>query len=111
MAPNDGKPLFGIGKTETIVDAREVRWQSRVIRVEVVSGPAAGATADLPGPSATIGSARDCDLVIDDPTVSRRHVTLAVDERGVRVTDAQSLEDRDRQMRAAKVKQELAGAR
>jgi transcriptional regulator with GAF, ATPase, and Fis domain len=90
MAPNDGKPLFGVGKTETLVDAREPRLRSRVIRVEVVSGPAAGVTADLPGPSATIGSARDCDLVIDDPTVSRRHVTLAVDERGVRVTDAQS---------------------
>src|SRR5512140_3838371 len=89
MAP-DGKPLFGAGETVTIADAVGQRLRSRVIRVEIVAGPAAGSVVDLPGPSARIGSGRDCDLVIADPTVSRHHITLAVDERGVRLTDARS---------------------
>src|SRR5512143_1867382 len=90
MPPGDGKPLFGVGETVTIADAVGHRLRSRVIRVEIVEGTAAGTVADLPGPSVRIGSARDCDLVIADPTVSRHHLTLAVDERGVRVTDARS---------------------
>src|SRR5512140_1578839 len=89
MAP-DGKPLFGAGETVTIADAVGQRLRSRVSRVELVAGPAAGSVVDLPGPSARVGSARDCDLVIADPTVSRHHITLAVDERGIRVTDAGS---------------------
>ncbi|MDQ3339327.1 MAG: sigma 54-interacting transcriptional regulator [Myxococcota bacterium] len=90
MGAGDGKPLFGANETVTFIDAVGHRLRSRVIRVEVVEGPATGTTANLPGPSARIGSARDCDLVIADPTVSRHHVTLAVDEHGVRVTDARS---------------------
>ncbi len=89
MADGDGKRLFGVIQTETIAEPLH-RLRSRVIRVEIVGGPAAGMTADLPGPSARIGSGRDGDLVVADPTVSRHHITLAVDERGVRVTDAQS---------------------
>ena len=89
MGAGDGK-LFGNAETVTISEPLGQRMRSRVIRVEIVDGPAAGTTKDLAGPSARIGSARDCDLVVADPTVSRHHVTLAVDDRGVRVTDAQS---------------------
>src|SRR5687767_11626128 len=86
----DGKSLFGTNETVTFAEAVGHRLQARVLRVEVVDGPAAGTVADLPGPSVRIGSAKDCDLVIADPTVSRHHVTLAVDALGVRVTDARS---------------------
>jgi transcriptional regulator with PAS, ATPase and Fis domain len=34
-----------------------------------------------------IGSAPDCDVVLDHPTVSRRHCALGVTERGVRLRD------------------------
>jgi DNA-binding NtrC family response regulator len=39
------------------------------------------------GERLSIGSARDADLVIDDPTVSRYHVELAADPRGIAVRD------------------------
>jgi DNA-binding NtrC family response regulator len=90
MAAGDGKPLFGSVETVPMTESLAPRLRTRVIRVEIVEGPAAGTVADLPGPSATLGSARECDFVIADPTVSRHHVTLAFDDRGIRVTDAQS---------------------
>jgi transcriptional regulator with GAF, ATPase, and Fis domain len=87
---DDGRPLFGTAETATFAEAMVPRLRTRVIQVEVLNGPSAGTIAHLPGPSARIGSARDCDLVIADPTVSRHHVTLAVDEHGIRVIDAHS---------------------
>ena len=90
MAAGDGKAPFDATETAASDDLLDPPLRSRVIRVEVVEGPATGTTASLPGPSARIGSARDCDLVIADPTVSRHHITLAVDDHGVRVTDARS---------------------
>ncbi|HEY4177888.1 MAG TPA: sigma 54-interacting transcriptional regulator [Kofleriaceae bacterium] len=87
---DDGRPLFGTGETATYAEVSAPRMRTRAIEVEVVDGPAAGQTASLPGPSARVGSARDCDLVIGDATVSRHHITLAVEEQGVRVIDAHS---------------------
>jgi hypothetical protein len=34
-----------------------------------------------------LGRSNKCDLVINHPSVSRRHVLLSVDEAGMRVTD------------------------
>jgi len=34
-----------------------------------------------------IGSSPDCDLVIEDPSISRRHCQLSLDERGIRLRD------------------------
>jgi DNA-binding NtrC family response regulator len=67
-----------------------VKLRSRKIRVEVVKGPKAGAIAELPGLGARIGSAKDADLVIDDPTVSRHHLTLRIEGETIRVIDNQS---------------------
>ncbi len=64
--------------------------RARKIRVEVASGPSAGQVVALPGPEARIGSGAGCDLVVDDPTVSRLHATLIVDAAGIRVLDAGS---------------------
>lgn len=67
-----------------------VKLRSRKIRVEVVKGPKAGAIAELPGLGARVGSAKDADLVIDDPTVSRHHLTLRIEGETIRVIDNQS---------------------
>jgi DNA-binding NtrC family response regulator len=90
MATGDGKPLFGGIPTATMSEPLAPRLRSRVIRIEIVGGPGVGTSADLPGPAVRIGSAQDCDLVVADPTVSRHHITLAIDERGIHVTDAGS---------------------
>jgi transcriptional regulator with GAF, ATPase, and Fis domain len=64
--------------------------RARKIRVEIAAGPGAGQVVALPGPEARIGSGAGCDLVLEDPTVSRLHVTLVVDSAGIRVVDAGS---------------------
>ncbi|WP_437596170.1 sigma 54-interacting transcriptional regulator [Sorangium sp. So ce590] len=63
------------------------RLASRKIRVEVVDGPDRGLVADLPGPEARVGLGRECDLVLKDPTVSRRHLVVRVEGERIRVID------------------------
>jgi transcriptional regulator with GAF, ATPase, and Fis domain len=78
-------------RTETVVlEGGVLKLRSPVIRVEVIGGPAAGKVVDLPGPEARVGSGRDCELRIEDPTVSRHHISLRVEGPGVRVIDAGS---------------------
>ena len=67
-----------------------IKLRSRKIRVEVVKGPKAGIVVELPGLGARIGSAKDADLVIDDSTVSRHHLTLRIEGDAIRVIDNQS---------------------
>ena len=56
----------------------------------VVGGPVAGTRITLPAAGAlVIGRAKDCDLPIDDPEVSRRHAELRTG-RGVTLTDVGS---------------------
>jgi DNA-binding NtrC family response regulator len=58
--------------------------------IVVVQGPAAGARAQLDGPSGKIlvGTGPLCELrIAGDPTVSRRHVSLELTELGLLVTD------------------------
>lgn len=45
-------------------------------RLVIVSGPNAGLRRDLPDGPFVLGRGTDCDLVLDDPAVSRRHVRL-----------------------------------
>ena len=85
MADSDG------GRTKPVVgEAARYQIQTRQIRVKVVAGPDAGLEVVLAGPSATVGSGRDRDLALTDPTASAAHLTLRVSERGVRVTDTNS---------------------
>jgi two-component system, NtrC family, response regulator GlrR len=60
----------------------------RAFRLTLVEGPGAGATRESTGCS--IGSHALNDLVIDDPTVSRFHCEIRVDEGGARVVDLHS---------------------
>lgn len=67
-----------------------IKLRSRKIRVEVVRGPSAGLVAELPGTGARVGSGRDADLLLADPTVSRHHLTLRIESDSIRVTDNRS---------------------
>jgi transcriptional regulator with GAF, ATPase, and Fis domain len=60
-------------------------------QVEVLSGPDAGARSELGPAGMVIGSGKACDLRLSDKQVSRRHVELRPETRGVRVTDLGSL--------------------
>jgi transcriptional regulator with GAF, ATPase, and Fis domain len=76
--------------TQSVVSDGRPKLRSRKIRVEVVAGPDAGQVAELPGPEARVGSGKNCHLVLKDPTVSRHHLSLRVEEDGIRVLDAGS---------------------
>jgi DNA-binding NtrC family response regulator len=58
--------------------------------LSVVEGPASGESWTSSGRSSAIGSHPSCDLVIDDPTVSRFHCEVVVGDRGCRVRDTGS---------------------
>jgi DNA-binding NtrC family response regulator len=64
-----------------------IQLRSNKIRIEVVHGPDAGVTADLPGPGARIGSGSDCDFVLTDRAVSRLHLLLRIEKNAIRVID------------------------
>ncbi|AUX26743.1 ATPase AAA [Sorangium cellulosum] len=68
-------------------DGSAYKLASRKIRVEVVDGPDRGLVADLPGPEASVGLGRECDLVLKDPTVSRRHLVVRIEGERIRVID------------------------
>jgi DNA-binding NtrC family response regulator len=62
----------------------------RRFHLTVIEGPARGATWQSTGDRCSIGSHHRNDLIIDDPTVSRFHCEIAIDEDRVRVRDQQS---------------------
>jgi DNA-binding NtrC family response regulator len=74
--------------TETIErEPHALKLRSHKIRIEVVRGPDARTIVELPGPSARIGSGKDCDFVLTDPTVSRVHLRLRIEGDALRVVD------------------------
>src|SRR5215468_6669603 len=56
-------------------------------RFEVVRGPDRGRSAISDGPEFSIGSAPDNQLVLTDPTVSRRHCLVRVTPEGFLLRD------------------------
>ncbi|MCW2644111.1 MAG: segregation ATPase FtsK/SpoIIIE -like protein [Pseudonocardiales bacterium] len=61
-----------------------------VLRLQVVGGPDAGQVVALPRGIVTIGRGVDCDLVLTDPDVSRRHASVTVTSVGTIVRDLMS---------------------
>jgi DNA-binding NtrC family response regulator len=59
-------------------------------RIEVVDGPDQGLVADLPGPHSRIGTGKECELVLKDPTVSRVHVMVRIEGDSIRIVDVGS---------------------
>jgi DNA-binding NtrC family response regulator len=63
------------------------RAASRSYTLQVLGGAAAGTTIALGARPVAVGAHRSCELVLDDPQVSRRHAELAVVPDGIRVRD------------------------
>lgn len=72
--------------------AREdsLRLRLRRMKLKVVVGPDIGREAEADGGSLCIGSSSSCDLMLTDPTVSRRHAEIRVTERGMVLRDFRS---------------------
>jgi len=76
--------------TSTVGAERGALLRSYKLRVEVVRGPTAGQVVELAGPVARIGSGKACDFVLRDPTVSRSHLVLRIEDNSIRVLDTGS---------------------
>jgi pSer/pThr/pTyr-binding forkhead associated (FHA) protein len=57
------------------------------VGVEAVEGPGKGARAPLASGTLLVGTEPGCDLLVEDPTVSRRHLVLELMAGAVRVRD------------------------
>jgi S-DNA-T family DNA segregation ATPase FtsK/SpoIIIE len=59
-------------------------------RVHVVGGPDAGLACELSSAAVTVGRAAECALVLTDPDVSRRHLSIGITGRTAWVRDGES---------------------
>ncbi len=92
-AKHDGAADHGRPSAETVAYAEPrpaVKGTVRRFRLTVVEGPSRGVTWQSTTDRCSIGSHVRNDLVVDDPTVSRFHCEILVDESGVRVRDLKS---------------------
>ena len=80
--------MSGAGTDATVVSAPEpTAFRLRI--VEARDGSLVGRTFD-PDAACLVGRADECDVVIADPSVSRRHARLEATALGVRLTDQKS---------------------
>jgi DNA-binding NtrC family response regulator len=59
----------------------------RRLRLKAIAGPGKGATVERAMERAVIGSAAECDLALADPSVSRFHAEIVLDDAGLRLRD------------------------
>ncbi len=86
-----GGPEKAGAATVTHADARPApKGAVRRFCLTVVEGPTRGAAWQSTGDRCSIGSHHRNDLIVEDPTVSRFHCEIVVDESGVRVRDLKS---------------------
>ncbi|MCC7536842.1 MAG: sigma 54-dependent Fis family transcriptional regulator [Deltaproteobacteria bacterium] len=71
-------------------DGRPVARRIRRFRLHVETPGHADRVVELASPRASIGSRPGLEVVIDDPSVSRLHAELTLDEHGFRLRDAGS---------------------
>ena len=89
MSEQDPASVDAPNVTVTLTDGEDTAIVRR-IALEVIEGPQRGRTftaSDAEG--VTIGAHEGCDLVLDDPTVSRFHCELQLDRRA-RIRDVGS---------------------
>jgi DNA-binding NtrC family response regulator len=63
------------------------RGALREVRVKVTGGPSRGQQLAVGGRAIVIGADAEADLVLEDPKVSRKHVSLKVVPEGIEVKD------------------------
>jgi len=68
-------------------DGQAVARRMKTVRVTVLDGPDKGAVFEGAQEEIRVGGDDDNDLVIRDPSVSRKHVTLSLERGGIRVRD------------------------
>ncbi|WP_353987271.1 FtsK/SpoIIIE domain-containing protein [Ruicaihuangia caeni] len=79
-----GEAWIGSGATVTLTraghhfEAAESRRGPAVATLQILDGPDAGRTVPLASGSWTLGRDADCDIVLDDKLVSKRHLRLEV---------------------------------
>jgi len=74
-APEEAQAPSGAG--ETMIWSDSERLEAREARADAVLVHADGRREPLPAGGATIGRSHACEIVIDDPGVSRRHAAIA----------------------------------
>lgn len=86
-----GQPIdFGPGTQTLLREGAGFKLRTRKFHIEVVKGPDAGLNVVLPGPSVRVGGGQECELALQDTTVSRHHATLTLGPDGILVRDAGS---------------------
>ena len=55
--------------------------QARPLRLVVLEGLDRGREVVVEAGTATVGSDQGCDLVLSDPTVSKRHLSIELDQQ------------------------------
>ena len=85
----DDPPNEETADLPALEDAPAARASSLPIpgRLIVSDGPHAGSRFEVQGVLVTIGRDRDCDVVLTDSSVSRRHAQMLRQERGLYVQD------------------------
>jgi len=73
--------------TDALQVGERARLRVRKIRLEIAGGPDGCRVRELDSPQVVVGGGDECDVVLRDRAVSRRHLLLRVDRRGLRVTD------------------------
>jgi DNA-binding NtrC family response regulator len=76
--------------TQSLVRKRSTDGTVRELELQVTGGPSAGLSYGSASETIRVGSHPRCDLVIDDPTVSRFHCEIELDAEGARITDLDS---------------------
>lgn len=74
---------------DVVVNLRELSATGASLVVR--NGPQAGVALVVDGPVTRLGRTEDCDITLDDITVSRRHAEVLRDGDNYRVRDAGSL--------------------
>ncbi len=77
--------------TRTVfLDSGEQKLELQRYKLSIVDGANAGNVSTWEGRRITLGSSPDNDVVLDDPTISRVHATIEVDETGYILRDNNS---------------------
>jgi len=77
--------------TRTVyLDGGEQKLELETYQLTIVDGNEQGKTVDCEGRKTSIGSSPENDVVVDDPSVSRFHASIEVDEDGYLLTDRDS---------------------
>lgn len=74
-------------ETGLVTSTARGRTPVRIYLCQVASGPSAGRHVALGSRPVVVGADRDCDLVVDDPKVSGRHLALHARPEGLHLRD------------------------